>query len=415
MNLSGNKIFDVIVIGAGPGGSTAAHLLARHGLHVLLVDKVEFPRDKTCGDGLTPRAVAMLQYLGLESELAGESRRIENIKVFSPSGREIDVSIPSFPGLPPYLLTVPRLDLDQAIKNLATNSGAVFACPVNVSTVTRDGAVMSVAGRYLEGVGSNNKRLFNARGRVIIVATGANLRLPERVGLLEKRPRLVLAARTYYESANHIANAFEFHFDGVRLPGYGWIFPIAGSKANVGVGIFDKKKKARRKIPSAKTIMHEFLEHPSIRAKLAGAGQIGPIRGYPIRTDFTSSSTVGRGILAVGEAAGLVNPLTGEGIDYALESGKIAAEHLIACFEAGDISARNLTGYDQTLRLEFQKLFRFCEDMLYWTVRRPILDGLVAMAARRQDLRHLLTSIVLGTADKDQLSRRSLLRSIISV
>ena len=124
--------------------------------------------------------------------------------------------------------------------------------------------------------------------------------------------------------------------------------------------------------------------------------QIGPIKGFPIRVDFLASPTYGERTLLVGEAAGLVNPLTGEGIDYALESGRIAAQQIATCFENGDFSTESLRRYHHQLHARFAKVFRFSEHVRDWYCRPLLLNMLVPLANRRPELRQLLASIVLG-------------------
>jgi flavin-dependent dehydrogenase len=129
---------------------------------------------------------------------------------------------------------------------------------------------------------------------------------------------------------------------------------------------------------------------------LDGARQTGPVKGYPIRVDFLSAPTFAERTLLVGEAAGLVNPLTGEGIDYALESGKLAAEHLAELLQTGDFSQQRLAAYDSLLRARFANIFRFSTRVRDWYCLPPVLNVLVPLANRRPELRQLLASIILG-------------------
>src|SRR5437879_10900677 len=128
-----SEIRDVVVVGAGPGGSTAAHYLARNGLDVLLLDKSEFPRDKICGDGLTPRAVAVLHDMGVLNRLLAVGHRINGVEIHAPDGFSTAAPIPSQNGLPASMLVVPRVTLDNAIRERAVGSGAGFAGRAHVS------------------------------------------------------------------------------------------------------------------------------------------------------------------------------------------------------------------------------------------------------------------------------------------
>jgi flavin-dependent dehydrogenase len=189
----------------------------------------------------------------------------------------------------------------------------------------------------------------------------------------------MLAARAYFEDVDPLRPYLQMRFDHVPLPGYGWIFPVGQQTANVGVGFIPGRRRPRL----ASTAFETF-----VKSLLGGARQCGPLKGYPIRADFLSSPNVAQRTLLVGEAAGLVNPLTGEGIDYALESGLLAAQHIL--HEAP------LADYDAALRGRFEKLFRFCTVVRDWYCLPPVLNALVPLANSRPALRQLLADIVLG-------------------
>jgi flavin-dependent dehydrogenase len=202
----------------------------------------------------------------------------------------------------------------------------------------------------------------------------------------------MLAARAYFEDLQaDVARSFQLRFDDVPMPGYGWVFPVKARAANIGVGFLPRKGSG-----TAGLAFDHFIRSTALRPMLDGARQDGPLKGYPIRVDFLQAPTFAERTLLVGEAAGLVNPLTGEGIDYALESGSIAAEHLLQTFASGDFSAAQLAAYGATLHNRFDKIFRFSEWIRDWYCKPPLLNVLVPLANRRPELRQLLASIVLG-------------------
>lgn len=380
---------DVIVVGAGPGGSAAAYYMARRGLDVLLIDRSEFPRDKTCGDGLTPRALGVLDDMGMLGSLSECGWRTSQIAIVAPRGYSVSAAVPADGGWPSYALIVPRLLLDDAIRERALAAGAAFEGRVRVEMIERDGAGVRV-------LGERSGAPLVLRARAAVVATGASFKLLMRIGVLERPPQLALAARAYYEGIPDLLPDAQFRFDGVPLPGYGWIFPISGSGANIGAGIFEGGWRARRDPAAARKAFDRFVATPTLARLLRFARRAGPVKGYPLRVDFARAPTYGDRVLLVGEAAGLVNPLTGEGIDYALESGRIAAEHLADRFAVGDLSEAAFAAYDGRLRERFQRLFVFCERTRAVFVNRLLLDGTVRLARRRPDLRQLLTAVVLG-------------------
>src|SRR5579859_4066800 len=312
-------MYDVIVIGAGPGGASASYYLARGGAKVLLLDKSNFPRDKTCGDGVGPRAIAVLADMGLLGRVSQKAYRANQIGIHAPNGSKLLAQVPQQSEVVDYALVVPRLIFDNLILEGAARAGATFQSPVHISEVAhgRDEVVVK---------GEAGGRSFEERGRCIVIATGANTKLLQRTGILAQPPRTMVAARAYFEGVGYTTGDLEFHFDGVPLPGYGWVFPVAGGGANIGAGVYRAGPVAEAAPRTSHGVFAAFVK--SIGEKrLQGASQAGPAKAFPLRIDFLEAHLNGDRIFAVGEAAGLVNPLTGEGIDYALESGRLAAAY----------------------------------------------------------------------------------------
>ena len=387
------QIYDVIVVGAGPGGSATAYYLARRGLRVLMLDKAVFPRDKTCGDGLTPRALSVLDDMGLLGKLTQVGCRINGVEIYAPDGRSISSPIPTHDGLYAYMLVVPRLTLDDILRSHALAAGAEFEAHVHVAGVaTNDDCVTITAERDGQAL------IFT--GRAAVIATGANMRLLQHMGLLQQGMSHMVAARAYYDDLNVLSDRVQLRFDGVPLPGYAWVFPTAPRKANVGAGYYVSrrtgKRAIKRAIPSPQEAFESFAAHSRLSATLAQARRVGPVKGFPLRVDFLTAPTFSGRTLLVGEAAGLVNPLSGEGIDYALESGRLAADHLADMFTQADFSTARYDAYDHALRERFQKLFEFCHRMRDTFQRRFWLNMLINIASRRADLKLLLIRVVLG-------------------
>jgi menaquinone-9 beta-reductase len=353
---------DVVVVGAGPGGSAAAYFLARAGADVVLLDKADFPRDKTCGDGLTPRALRVIDDMGLLPEVTRAGCAVEGYEVIAPNGRATAARISSNYGA----LAVPRQTLDAILQRRALDIGATFE---RMNVIEVEPSVRGVSVRSGNGT-------IEARNAVI--ATGAATGVLLRSGILRRQPNVMLAARAYFEGLSARA-VFQLRFDRVPLPGYGWVFPVASDSANVGVGFMPRGGSVR----TAAAVFQRFAA-PLVH----GARQAGPLKGYPIRADFLSAPTFAGRTLLVGEAAGLVNPLTGEGIDYALETGAIAAEHILQQTAPDE--------YDRALRARFGKLFRFSEAVRDRYCVTPVLNLLVRLANARPALRQQLTDVVLG-------------------
>jgi flavin-dependent dehydrogenase len=211
-------------------------------------------------------------------------------------------------------------------------------------------------------------------------------------GILKQMPPTMVAARAYYDGVRGVSDVWQLRFDHVTLPGYGWIFPTGPDSANIGAGFY-----APGRASSAADTFKQFVANPALKPMLDGARMRAPMKGFPLRVDFLRAPTHAPGLLLVGEAAGLVNPLTGEGIDYAIESGRVAAAHLMRALAGSGLDAAARAAYDADLRGRYQSLFEFCEFVRDRLCGRAwLLNILVGLANRRARLRNKLAQVVLG-------------------
>ncbi len=398
-------MFDVAVVGAGPGGSAAAHYLAAGGLNVLLLDKSDFPRDKTCGDGLTPRALSILNDMGIldESERAGF--RSPGLTLRANGGASMSSTIPAHPKYPSHVLVVPRFKLDDIVRRRALASGAHFEGRVRVQNLqVKSGGVTISSDR--------DGKPTEFKARVVILAIGANMSLLQQLGILKHIPRTIVAVRAYYEGIQGLGDYLQAHFEGVPMPGYGWVFPIAKDTANVGVGMWRDKAYDGDPV-SIRSAMDKFVSSAGLSPLLAGARQVGPIKSYPLRIDFTTAPTYGERILLVGESAGLVSPLTGEGIDFALESGKLAAEFLNSIFTAGDFSKSAFSGYDKVLRSNFQSIFRYLGYLRLLYVNPPLLARVVRLCEKVPEVKRVFMGVLMSQQHPLEMLRPSFLGKVL--
>jgi menaquinone-9 beta-reductase len=310
---------DVAVIGAGPAGSIAALVLARAGARVALVDKAEFPRDKACGDLVGPRGVQVLDDLSVR--LAG-AEPVGDMRVVGPTGRS--VRLPCRAGLtyPGHGVALARAALDHTLRSAALDAGSV-------GCTARAGAPLFDQGRLAGFELSNGASL---RADVVIGADGATSRVASAAGLVDARRALWgFALRSYLDTSVDLPTIVLWEEARWRgFPGYGWIFPGPGGRANLGVGVGvlgDRTAAghASRSLDAFVALLHRFglLDHAARlpAERLGGWLKMGMVGTIPAR---------GRVLLA-GDAAGLVNPLQGEGISEALASGRAAAEAVLAC------------------------------------------------------------------------------------
>lgn len=394
--------YDVVVIGAGPAGSTAAHYLAQAGKNVLLLDKEDFPRDKTCGDGLTPRALRTLANMGILREVEQAGFRVNGLKMFAQSGATISAPIPAHQDFPANLVIVPRMKLDDILRQRAIRSGANFESPVRVLAIQNETGHLTLKTE-------RNGQQGEYKARVAILAVGANTRLLSDLGILKRAPKPIIAIRAYYKNMRDLDDSIQIHFERVPMPGYGWVFPISKNSANVGIGTWRNPEKHS----SLRAAMQAFLQSPRMQTMLAGAEQVGVVKSYPLRTDFAMSPTFGERALLVGETAGLVNPLTGEGIDFALETGRVAAEFLASAFAANNFTQEFFQQYDQLLRREYQSTFRILSLLRRLYVNPWAMDRMLKLCSKNPAVRDTAIGVILSQQHPLQLIRLGLLRELV--
>jgi len=315
-----------VVVGAGPSGSAAAAWAARAGRDVLVIDAAGFPRDKACGDGLTPRAVAELRHLGLSDWLDG---RISHHGLrLAGFGTEVEVRWPGL-SFPVSSSAVPRTELDDRIRQVAEESGASMLLGHKCVDVSWNSAGRVDAVLLADGTRVGCEWL--------IVADGARSPLGRALGRQWHQQTVYgVAARAYLSSPRAhepwISSDLELRsVDGDVLPGYGWIFPLGNGQVNIGVGALATAKRP------AQVALRPLLKHYA-DLKRPAWGFDGPLRAHAsalLPMGGAVSGVAGANWMLVGDAAGCVNPLNGEGIDYGLETGRLAAEML----GSGDLSA----------------------------------------------------------------------------
>lgn len=372
-------ILDLAVIGAGPAGAAAAFHAASAGLRVALLDKSDFPRDKICGDGLTARAVVELQKLGLEEEIHKRGARIHQFQMTAPIGRVV-AALKGAPGFPDYAYVLPRLQLDALLVERAVAAGAELRTQQEVTHWNADDSGITLTIKTANGTQT-------LRARLAILATGAHLALSQRMRLLPRKPQMLVAVRQYMEGLEQ-QDTWHLHFGRSTLPGYGWIFPAGNGLANVGIGL-----EQRRRERSLNDDLQRYLSSAAGRKILGNARPVSAPRSFPLRWDFLDSPLSAPRLLIAGEAAGLVNPLTGEGIDYALESGHIAATHAIRTLQTGIEDPRT---YANALHTEYDKLFEFSLRLRDWCRTPWGVSTLALGAMARPDLKERLVGSLLG-------------------
>jgi menaquinone-9 beta-reductase len=316
---------DVLVVGGGPGGAAAAYHLARHGLDVTVVDRSTFPREKVCGDGLTPRSVAALLRMGVDTDDPG-FQRVLGLRVYS-RYETIELPWPELSSWPDYGLVMPRARFDHLLIERAQKAGARLLERTEAVEPRRDG--VWVTGARVRPAEDREAEPTEIVARFTIAADGAASRFAAAAGVRrdDSRP-LGIAARRYYRVPYHPGPWFESWLDlwegDLLLPGYGWLFPMVGGRINLGAGLLNtfkdfKQVSAQRLFDAFATMLPEDWGIGEDTAE-------GRVLSGPLPMGLNRVPEVVPGMLLIGDAAGAVNPFNGEGIAYAMETAEVAAE-----------------------------------------------------------------------------------------
>src|SRR3954462_5713033 len=328
--------WDVVVIGGGPSGAGAAYWLAESDPNVLLFEKKPDPREKTCGDGLTPRSVKQLQDMGLAAELAGH-HRFDGLRSIA-FGRTLELRWPEHPEFPSYGYVVTRKDLDHMVAQRAEKAGAtLWEASEAIESLVESGLVRGAKGK---GKDFGADDVVDVRARYVVVADGANSRFGRALGTSRNRAYpLGMAIRGYFESPRHDEPWIESHLDirdkaGNVLPGYGWIFPVGDGRVNVGIGLLSTFN--QWKAVNTTHLMEAFVDYAPASWGLSPATSGGPATGGRLPMAFSVGPHAGPTYLVTGDAGGAINPFNGEGIAYAYETGRLAASVLDKALTSGD-------------------------------------------------------------------------------
>src|SRR6185369_15473005 len=364
---------DVIVVGAGPGGSSAAYHLARAGLDVLLLEKSTFPREKVCGDGLTPRAVKQLVGMGITLEPADGWFPNKGIRIIG-GGVRIELDWPELSSYPGFGLVRTRRGFDEIVARAAQGAGARLAEGVTVTGPVLDeetGRITGVivrdtaaAGHARDGAATGDRVAADGgaaggertyRARLVVAADGNSSRLSLAMGLRKRDDRpLGVAVRTYYTSPRHEDDWLEAWLDlwdgGQQLPGYGWIFGMGDGTSNVGLGLLNTSTSFGH--VDYRELLRRWLAGMPAEWGYTEQNRTAPIRGAALPMGFNRTPHYTRGLLLAGDSGGMVNPFNGEGIAYAMEAGQLAAEVIAQALARPDRAGaeRVLAGYPRALK-----------------------------------------------------------------
>lgn len=410
---------DVIIVGGGPSGSVCAYYLAKAGVKVMLIDSKNFPRDKICGDFVSPIGLNELKKIGIW-ELDGfeNTNLIFGATVFINGEPLITNKLPFIKGLPNYGRVIPRVILDNWIVEAAKKQGAEIITPCKLKHYSvNDNHVMITCDH--DGI----EKHFIAK--LLIGADGSNSKVSRILNGNKLNPEnKIVAVRAYFENLDCKSTHAELFFSSKCFPGYYWFFPTSATTANVGIGMmlesFPKEEK------NLQTLLIDMIENDlSFRAKLGKGKIVDKIVGFPLSIYNPRATLVKDRVLLVGDAAGLVHAINGEGMQYAMQSGRWAAESIIKCLSLNDLSAKSLKIYEIKVHREIgfdmgvaNIVMQFIRNRNLNPLWLKLLEIMIAQAKWDDRYANIAGGILSGmiptsTALKFYFVRKSLFRGMI--
>lgn len=394
--------YDAVVVGGGPGGSAAAYFLARAGAKVAVLERKAFPRAKTCGDGLTPRSIKVLDEIGLGPRMAAYAR-VRGLRVIG-AGRSLELEFPKLASFCDYGLVRTRRDLDLEIAERARGAGAHFFMKTEaVAPVRDDGRVAGV--RWVrretaEGGGVEEVDEGEIRAHFTLVADGASSPFGRALGIHRRSDYpLGLAIRTYYESRRSSDDFFEswleLRKDGDLLPGYGWIFPLGDGRVNLGVGLLTTF--GRWRDVNLSRLQRAFVEMLPRDYGVSHETQTEPYRSGRLPMGVSVDKPYGDGYLVIGDAAGAVNPFNGEGIAYALETAKLAAGLVAEALSDG--RGTELASYRAALHDTYGAYYRIGRKFVRIIGRPRAFQALCQVGMRSQTIMEFVFQVLANLAE----------------
>ena len=383
---------DVAVVGGGPSGAATAHYLASRGHSVLVCEKKTFPREKTCGDGLTPRAVKMLNEMGLGNEIR-TWERVRGLRVHA-AGRVMDLPFPELDEWDNYGLVKPRKDLDKIVLDHAEAAGAkvVYGMQVKEPIFEKGVAVGVKAKRDGEDE--------EVRAKWVVCAEGAATKFARTLGRERNLSYpMGLAIRQYFESPLEHVGWFEAWLDirtkEDQVPGYGWLFPVGDGTVNIGVGLLSTYGDWRN--VNLHRLQEAFISNLPPEAGVTDASQGTKPRAGRLFMGGSVWPAHGPGFVLTGDAAGMINPCNGEGIAYGYETGRIAGRHIDEALRAG--SSPSLAGYTKELEDEYGPYYRLGRRFVRLIGHPALMERLVSVAMRSRTAMEFALTVLANLED----------------
>lgn len=387
--------YDVIIVGAGPAGSSCAMFLGREGNKVLLIDKAKFPRDKTCGDACSGKSVGVLRELGLLPEIEKAAHgKIYGVIFSSPNGTilEVPVGEGKAGGFVCRREILDNILFKAAKKYASVNTLEEFT----VTDLIKEGnQVVGVI-----GIDKNGKQQ-QLRAKIVVGADGASSVIAQKVGVFElDEAHHCTAIRGYYDGVTGMKEMIEIHFTKTMLPGYLWIFPYEDGTANVGVGMLTQDIKKYR-INLKELMEKEIHENPIFKDRFANAKPITEVKGWNLPLGSKIRKHIaGDGWILLGDAASLIDPFSGEGMGNAMTSGKVAFRTISRAIRLGVYDEKVLHEYEAELRRELKDEMNMSYNLQRLGKHQFLLNFVIGKAVKSAEMRNQISTMIINEEAK---------------
>jgi geranylgeranyl reductase family protein len=384
----------VLIVGGGPGGAGCAYWLARDGIDVHLVEKKRYPREKACGDGLTPRAIKQLLDMGFDFDRL-DLHRVDGLRAYA-GDLKIEMPWPDHSEYPNWGATMRRADLDGIVAAMAERQGARIEQGTTATPVVENDTITSVKLQGDQGMRSIHPDL-------VVIADGSNSRFGRGVGASRRKDYpFGLAVRAYYPSPRSDDEFIESQLDirdreGRAMPGYGWVFPLGDGEINVGAGLVSTFK-GWKDVNTSRILDAYIAALPDHWEVTEATEHTKPIGGK-LPMSLSVGPKVGRNWVLIGDASGAVNPFNGEGIDYAYETGRMAAPY-IARAAIGDDTA--LAGYAIELEDTYGDYHRVARVFVKAIGNPVVMRSLTTVGLRSKPLMEWTLKVMANLLDPDE-------------
>jgi geranylgeranyl reductase family protein len=384
------KNYDVIIVGAGPAGCSAAYFTAKFGYDVLLVDKKKFPRDKACGDAIGPRSVKMLKKMKVHERFKPYNLKlIKGVLMTSPNYTKMRGKVSHIQ------YVIPRNIFDNVLLSYV-----------------KEHNIDVIEDYYVNGLIFNGNRISGIKGlddsqtkcKIVIGADGVHSIVAKQAGLYKRNPyHEAVCVRAYFDGVQGLDDYIEIHWDSKLKPGFAWIFPVDDTSANVGLGLISSFIKDKE--GNIRDLFKYFItENPYGRSKLENAKMVNSLKGWPIKFGSMAKNCCSDGAILIGDAACFVDPGSGEGIYQALKSGELAAEVVHCAFRKRDYSKETLKDYEDKWREEFGEDFKYGQIIKKLSAMPDfMLNYQIAKASKNNKLAHMLAGIICGEYPRKKL------------